>query len=321
MRRQQATFGVVVATTAAWLAAAPGALAGPAERIDNTVIDVSCVFATDEGDFVYLIASGSEEGSGSSMFVESPDGEIVLVGDGGSASFGPEFSATVSLHDGTTGEPAGEATVEATMTPLGDPVVNEVRERDGNQWTRGTVTITEFAVDATSVVVPGYSVQPDPLACAGDEVVFDLFTTNPAARVSRYADFGSDICALEGIPGGEVRLSRELREPVFEVVIDAGIEPLKAEGTLALSGWSGTQTAPLESVFTGEVVGDLTIDVTLKRAGQRVSEVITFDGITIRFSSVSYIAAISVTTPDGRTGVTQCRAEDVVEQLMIAPHS
>jgi hypothetical protein len=323
--RKRTVTGVVLAAAvaAAGLATAPGAVAGPAERLETTVIDVSCAWATVEGGFVYLFASAvSPEGvAGAGMFVESPDGEIILDGEGGSASFGPEFAAAVQLHDVTTGQPVGEATVEATMTQLGDPVVEEVRERDGNRWTRGTVTVTEFTVDATSVVVPGHTIVADPLACAGDELVFDVFTTNPAARVNRFSDFGSGICQLDGIPGGEVRLSRELREPVFEVIIDDDTEPLKAAGSLALRGWSGTETAPLVSLFTGEVVGDLTIDVTVRRDGQRGREAVRFDGTTFRVSWVPYVASISVTTSDGQVGTAECHSEDLVVWTMIAPRS
>lgn len=319
--QKRAAFGAVLAAASiATMVAAPAAVAGPAERIESTVIDVSCVFSTSEGDLVFFFASDVNGEAGAGMFVESPDGEIILDGDGGQATFGPEFSATVMMHDSVTGEPVGEATVAATMTKLGEPTVEEIRDRDGNRWTRGSFTVTEFVVSTTSVDVPGYTVEPDAEACGGSEFTFDVFTTNPAARVQQILDYESEICQLEGLPDGEVLLRGDLRTPVFEVVVDDGVEPLKASGEIDLRGWSGSATAPLVSLFTDEVVSDLTIDVTLARAGQRQQESVTFDGMTMRISWVPYIASISVSTSDGLAGTAECYSENIVEKIIVRPH-
>lgn len=320
MQKRAALGAVLAAAAMATTVAAPAAVAGPAERIETTAVDVSCVFSTSEGDLVFFFASDVNGEAGSGMFVESPDGEFILFGEGGSATFGPEFSATVLMYDVVTGEPVGEATVEATVTQLGEPVVEEIRHRDGNRWTKGSFTLTEFAVAATAVDVPGYTIEPAPEACSGSEFIFDVLTTNPAARVQQISDYESEICQLEGLPDGEVRLSRDIRTPVFEVVIDDGVEPLKASGDLDLRGWSGSATAPLVSLFTDEVVSDLTIDVTLKKAGQRDHEFVTFNGVTMRISWVPYIASISVSTSDGLAGTAECYSEHIVERIIVRPH-
>jgi hypothetical protein len=202
---------------------------------------------------------------------------------------------------------------------LGDPQVEVVRERNGNSWTRGTITSTEYAVDVTSVTVPGYTVLPEADDCNGNRIAFDLRTTNPSAQIFHDTRFGSAICPLDGLPDGAVLLSGELRTPRFEVVIDDGVDPLKAAGELTLHGFSGTTTVPLLSRITGEPVADLTIRVTLNRIGKRVHESVREGRVTVLISSVSYLASITVDTTDGRSGTTECFAEEVTAKTIIRP--
>lgn len=319
--RTPTILGGILAASILALTPSSVAVADPAEHVQDTLTDVSCAFRTAEGNYVLLFASASIKAgtSESGMLVETPDEQPILVGDGGSAVFGPSFAATVPLYDFAAGEPAGEASMTATIEPIGGPVVSEVRDRGGNTWTKGTMTSTEFTVTVTSVDVPGYTVLPEAGDCVGSELILDLLTTDPASRIYTTPDFGSADCVLEGLPYGEVRLSRSLRTPVFEVVVDDGIEPLKASGVVPLTGWSGSATAPLNSLVTGEKVTDLTIDVTMERAGRRGQDSATFDGVTLRVSWVPYIAHIRVTTADGQTGTAACYAEDVLERSIIRP--
>lgn len=301
------------------LVATPAAVAAPPTRTELTVDDLSCVFNTQEGDSVFFFASGSDGSAGSGMFVES-NGEVILDGQGGSAVFGPIFSATVTLVDPATGQPVGDATVEATLTPVGEPQVEQVRDRNGNSWTTGTVTTIDYAVHVTSVTVPGYTVLPEADDCDASQIAFDVRTTNPSAQILHIADFGSDICPLEGLANGEVRLSgNEVRAPVFEVVIDDGVNPLKARGELTLHGWSASATVPLLSLVTEEPVADLTIDVTFNRIGQRTRESVREGDVTVRLSLTSYLASITVTTSDGRSGTAECPAIAIMEKIINRP--
>jgi hypothetical protein len=103
------------------------------------------------------------------------------------------------------------------------------------------------------------------------------------------------------------------------VVIDDGVDPLKAAGELTLHGFSGTTTVPLLSRITGEPVADLTMRVTLNRIGKRVHESVREGRVTLLVSSVSYLASITVDTTDGRSGTTECFAEEVTEKTIIRP--
>jgi hypothetical protein len=284
----------------------------------TTSNELSCVFETQEGDLVFLVAGAGAEGSGSGMFVESPEGALLLMGEGGSAVFGPTFTAAVTLVDPSTGEPVGDATIQATLT-LGEPQVEVIRQRNGNSWTRGTVTTTDYAVEVTSVTVPGYTVLPEADDCTASRIAFDLRTTNPSAQIFHDTRFESAICPLDGLPHGAVLLSGELRAPRFEVVIDDGVDPLKASGELTLRGFSGTTTVPLLSLIRGEPVADLTIRVTLNRIGKRIHEAVREGRVTERVSSVPYLATITVDTSDGRSGTTECFAQEVSRKTIIRP--
>ena len=304
---------------AAGLVIAPSAVAAAPTHTVNTLDELSCAFDTEEGDSVFFFAGASSMGSGSGMFVESPDGVLLLQGDGGSAVFGPAFSAVVALLDPSTGEPVGDATVQATLAFVGEPQVEEVRERNGNSWTTGTVTSIDYAVEGISVTVPGYTVLPAADDCTASRIAFDLRTTNPSAQIFHDTRFGSAICPLDGLTNGAVLLSGELPTPHFEVVIDDGVDPLKASGELTLHGFSGTTTVPLLSLISGEPVADLTIRVTLDRISKRVHESVREGRVTVLVSSVPYLASITVDTSDGRSGPTECFAEEVTQKTIIRP--
>jgi hypothetical protein len=119
-----------------------------------------------------------------------------------------------------------------------------------------------------------------------------------------------------GLPDGAVRLTGQPRAPLFEVVIDDGVDPLKASGIVELHGWSGSTTAPLLSLIRAEQVADLTIGVTLNRIGDRVHESVREGGVTERVSVVSYLATITVDTSDGRSGTAECFAEEITVKII-----
>jgi hypothetical protein len=299
--------------------------AAPLTRVVNTVTAVDCVFETVEGDFVFFGATSTtrDGGSGSFMFVESPDYELLLQSkEPGTATFDDgAFSAEVLLYDFDTGEPVGVASVEATRTQSGEPVTERLRERYGNSWTMGTVTTTEYRVDIESVTVPGYTVLAnDDDDCTSRVIAFDVKTTNPNAQVYADSDFGSAICSLEGLANGEVLLSGALPEMHFEVVIDDGVNPQKASGDFLLRGGSVAEaTVPLIDLLTEEEVAELTISVQLDRIGRRSRESESFDGITEWLVVVPYRATITVSTSDGRSGVAHCYAEHITTKTIIRP--
>jgi len=312
------------AVLAGGLALAPPAAAAPVVRVVNTVQDLSCVFETEEGALVFFGASAtSMDGeAGSFLFVEDVNGDLVLEGEGGTAAFdGSSVEAQVQVSDvrGEEPVPVGLASVQATRTVVGEPETHQIRERSGNTWTKGTVVVTSYQVTVTSVNVPGYTVRLGDDDCTSEDLAFDVKSTNPRARIYSTSGFESAICALEGLPNGEVRLSGDLRDPIFEVVIDDGVNPLKASGQLRLRGGSDQATVPLIDLTTEQSVAALTIDVDLTKLSGRTQESENVDGITLRTVVVPYRATITVTTSDGRSGVAHCSAVHVKEKIIIRP--
>lgn len=312
-------------TAAAVLAVAtPLASAAPVVKIVNTNSGVSCVFETAEGDLVFFTASAStlSGDSGSDMFVETPDGQPVLFGDGGTAEFGADgsFSAEVPLQDADTGQAVGTASLQATRTQFGEPVAEEVSDRgNGNTWTRGTTTTTDYRISLQSVSVPGYTVLANDDDCTSENIVFDVKSNDPSSQIYRSTSFRSAICPLDGLPGGAIRLSGQLRTPYFEVVIDDGVNPLEASGDVVLTAGSGEVTRPLINLVTEQKVADLTIEIDLSKLGRRNHEAVSLDGVTERVAWVPYQAVITITTTDGRSGTAECYAEYVTDHIIIRP--
>jgi hypothetical protein len=308
---------------ASGLIAAPAASADSPTRIVNTITSVSCVFETAQGDYVFFGASSTtlDGTSGSYMFVETPDYDMVSEGEGGTAVFADNgsFAAEVALFDFDTREPLGLASVEAIRTSLAEPVTEELQERSGNSWTTGTVTTTDYRVDVGPMTVPGYTVLANDDDCTSEVITFDVMTTNPAATIYGDSDFESAICDLEGFPNGQVALSQDRPNVRYDVVIDDGVNPQEAEGFLHLPGRTAGGTAPLVDLVTEQRIGELTINVELRRIGTRSQESDTFDGITERGIVVPYLATITATTSDGRSGVAHCYAEDHTNKLIIRP--
>ena len=204
---------------------------------------------------------------------------------------------------------------------VGVPVREEIRVRSGNTWTKGTVVVTDYRVTVTAVsvpgYVPGYTVRVGDDDCTSEDSAFDIKSTNPRARIYSDYDFQSADCRLAGLPNGEVRLSGERREPTFEVVVDDGVNPLKASDELRLRGGTGDASAPLIDLGSEQAVATVPINVDLTKLAGRKQESETFDGITLRSVVVPYRTTITVS--DGRSGVAHCPAVYVTEKIIMRP--
>ena len=302
---------------AAGAAVAPAAAARPLERIQNVINDVSCVFATAEGPTLFVFGSADSNGSGAGAFLEEGE-QVLLDGQGGSIAFGDHFRASVDMRTVPAGTDAGTLTVTADLE-LGAASVQRVEERNGNSWTRGTLTVQDYGFANVVADLPSYTVLTDQGSCSGQRLEFDVATTNPAATVYRSADFGSDICAVDGLADTEIRLSGQLHEPYVEIVVDDGVEPRKAAGTLQRRRGAWVATLPLISLVTGEVDTLLSVSMDLRRDGRvshgRTSE----DGFTEMFWLEPYTADLTVTDAKGSAGTAHCEAANVRSHVTLAP--
>lgn len=314
---------LAVATSALAVASvvviAPAA-ADPLQRIQSTVDDFSCAFATEEGPTVYVFGDSSSAGSGSAAFVEG-DG-VLWEGWEGTATFDEgNLVASVDLSSVPDGTPQGSVRVSA-RTELGVATVEQVRERSGNTWTRGTIARADYAFADVAIQVDGLTPILDEATCAGQRTVFDVRSTDPAARVYRDSRLTSEPCAIEGVADAELLISGPERHPYLEIVIGArGDDPRKAQGTLDRGSGAWQAALPLVRLVTGEQVDVLQVRADLIRTGAPARERLAQAGFAESTWVVPYEARYLVVTDDGTRLTATCPAGVVRSHVWVSPHA
>jgi hypothetical protein len=296
------------------LAVGAPADAGAPTRVDAEYWGVSCVAGLPGGETIFLFGGGTTDGAegGVGAFIEAADGSQVAEGQASSFGFGSTFDATVELGAKTFVISAG--------VDRGATVTEQVDERDGNAWTKGTTSTTELTITPSAASYGGQAVDLDPGACNGDINAFDVRTTNPSASIHRYSDFESEICDLVGLADAQVRVTGALPNTYVEVVLDHGGEDVeKAQGELRVRGGRGTLRTDVIDLFTGDVRTTATIGLVLERSGSTVRQVVTEDGATQRQSVTPYQETITVALADGRRGTATCSGVAVKTETRMTP--
>jgi hypothetical protein len=311
---RRALVGLALTGAATAVLAAPAGADTPT-RIDAEYWGVDCVYALQGGSTVFLFGSGTTDGTegGVGAFVEGADGSFVAEGWTPEFTFGSSFATALDL-DGTT------FSIAAGIT-RGDAETEPLRERDGIGWTRGTMTETSLTVETTAASYAGQPVDLTGGSCSGQITAFDVFTTEPAATLYRSRDFDSEICDVDGLQDGQVRITGILPNAYVELVLDHGGENVeKAAGELALQGGQGSLATDVRDVFTGEVRTTALISVTLERAGRMTQQVERAEGFVERTTHTPYREEITVSLADGRSGTATCFGVASTSHVMIAPH-
>lgn len=263
-----AALGLVVA-----LLVPATVLADPPTRIHETGLTIECpVIVTPDGS-ASAFASALSDGFGEAAAVfwtESPPGENdppLLEGFGEATATGLTIEATFTLFDTNEGVPAGEATLTATLTPVGEPIPFEERSRHFRQ--SGT---TQDASVAGSMSIEAEGVTDGPVSfdlseCGGFITETDLFIVNPGT----FQDFHREVelfCELE-TDGASAILSG------FQIFFDefsfgaAGAE-IAVDGGPTVGGGSDTLLTPegmhgtfeLSDFDSGEVFGEAEVSAT-----------------------------------------------------------
>ena len=300
--------------------ASVAALGVPAEadaltRIDAEYWGVDCVYSLGGGDTVFLFGSGTTDGTegGVGAFIENSDGEVVAEGWTAEFVFGDVFSTSLGLN-GTTFAIAADVHTGATESmPL--------RERSGNSWTKGTTTEAPLDVVTTAATYGAEQIDLTGGSCNGAINGFDVVTTNPAAQIyTDRDDLDSEICQVDGLPDGQVRVTGVLPQAYIEVVLDHGGEDVeKAQGEVTLQQGSGTLTTDVVDFFTGDVLTTADIGLELERVGRRTHETASEDGLVERRTFTSYRETVTVAFADGRAGTASCSGVATTTQVRIAP--
>ena len=260
------------------LAALPVASqAARATRLTDHTIGFFCEeISSTAGDDVAYIGASLSDTFGSDAFIDywaagssgAPDllrdyeqpAEITLVGNVLSGSF--------AVMDGN-GDPAGTATFEAVLTPVGDPVPIDDDFGVGNRQERFTGVSQPMSVSGT-MDVGGLTF--DLSQCFGDEATITAFSTNPNALAARFAQrfVGCDVSNENGDTGFVfVDLNNDL------VFVDVGMTSadgsvaLGATGELNQSGGSVSGTLPLYDAETFEPVeGEAALELSFTATEQ-----------------------------------------------------
>lgn len=296
----------------------PPAAAAPLERTQNVVDSFSCVFATEEGPTVFFFGESSTAGSGSAAFVEG-DG-VYLEGWEGTVVFGDgTLTAAVDLATVPEDEPRGTVSVSARTT-LGGATVEEVDDRSGNTWTRGTITTADYTFDDVVLGIDGFTPIVDDMTCSGERITFDVRSTDPASRVYRDARLDSLPCAIEGMPDAELLLSGSTREPFLEIVFGAqGDDPHKAQGVLERVGASWSASLALIQLVTGEQADTLDVAAEMSIAGAPVRERLSEGGFAEMAWVLPYEVHYRIVTADGTELTAHCDAILVRSRVTISP--
>ena len=197
--RRVASLSGGVALVAGVLLVAPVS-AAPAQRVSDTEHIMFCEELTGADGTAFLVVGESELfGSFAEAAFWPPDAPppndpawIAMTAD---ADFdGTSVTATILMvefvpsPDGPPfGDPVGNATLEATLTPDGDPEPYSFRDSFGNQVIRRDGVVQAYTV-AGSLTMPNGATF-DLGSCAAFSDTYTQFSNAPAATVSRFSSF------------------------------------------------------------------------------------------------------------------------------------
>lgn len=310
VRRFLAMTAVVVLSLALLPAAATAA--PPVQTHEDAVV-LSCDADTGDG-FVSLFAVVSTEFGTFADLVFWADPAAPMTGPPTHVSTSSEVSGDASgmtasfdlvVYDETQqppfGAPAGEAVLEVTFTPVGDPIEVDDRYRVGNRQERVEGTVQMLSVEG-SLTLPGNDIEDLSGQCqaAAQDLVY--FSTAPASFVDRFQQFNVS-CSWEGEDGFvQLYVVRDAFSTYGEVVVGTGESVIGGGGDIVLTDTSLTVTATLEDFETGMLAGTAEAVATLTPTGERTRQTHQFFRETFKVRAEVYAVDGSLdVTIDGTT--------------------
>lgn len=315
MRRIVASFGGMALAMS--LLAAPVA-AAPAQRTSDTESVLFCegitgdpgrafVFAAESetfgsfGDLAFWAAPSLPETSNPTWIAVS--GSADFEGTSVTASFDlVEFEIPVNPEDPPFGDPVGTATLEATLTPIGDPQPYSINDHSGNQTFRRDGVAQEFSVAGTLTLPEGITL--DLSSCTASHDTYTSFSNAPASHIHHSSELVLD-CHWE-VDGAFVGLFAFANE--FESFSDIFVSApdLELRGvpnspptftTEAYEASFGVFDATDPAAF--DPVGSAEASATLTPGG-RVNEKFSFGNSMVHITGQSYIVdgMLTLTTAD-----------------------
>jgi hypothetical protein len=309
--RRVASLSGGVALAAGVLLVSPVS-AAPSQRVSDTEHILFCEELTGPGGTAFLVVGESEQfGSFADAAFWPPDApppnDPAWIAMEGEADFdGTSVSATIlmvefspSPFEPPFGDPVGEATVAATLTPDGDPETYHFQDKFGNQLFRREGTVQSYTVQGSLTMPNGATF--DLSSCSAFRDTYTQFTNAPASSVFRFSSFDlscgwetengfiglfavadefggfSDLFIVDGdqtyfgFPSNGVTLSPEAFEASYTIVsADDGGDPVgsaTASATLTAGGRINERfmSGPFKTHIVGqEYLVDGSLSVTLE---------------------------------------------------------
>jgi hypothetical protein len=257
----------------------------PFRETDHTV-SVSCEGVTDtSGEWFAYINVGLSDLYGPFGFIDAwheddaddiPDISSDQDADVTATWDGTTLSGTMPVLDGE-GDPLGNATFSAELTPLGEPFSFDDTFRDGNARERYKGVSQAFQPEGT-LTLPG-GITFDLAECFADETTVTAFLTDPTAQVRSFSQ-RSVGCDLTDTAGNTGFLFVDLGDDF--VFVDAGFSSADGMTDLFVSTFlEEAPTSPLQLTLevydpeTGEPTGATAeLDMTVARTGETYSYVL-----------------------------------------------
>jgi hypothetical protein len=197
--RRVASLSGGVALTAAVLLVGPVS-AAPAQRVSETEHIMFCEELTGADGTAFLVLGESEQfGSFADAAFWPPDApppnDPVWIAMTADTDFdGSTVTATIlmvefvpSPDEPPFGDPVGNAIVDATLTPDGDPMPYSFQDSSGNQLFRREGTFQAYTVEGSLTMPNGATF--DLSSCVAFSDTYTQFSNAPAASVSRFSSF------------------------------------------------------------------------------------------------------------------------------------
>jgi hypothetical protein len=335
MRRVVAFLAGLMLATATF---AGTAIAAPSDHFGDTQTQLFCENLTNDAGAAQLFVAVSEQfGSGGGLaFWASPAdpatdpptwisgaSAVLLEGATLTGTFDVfEFQEPVNPDDPPFGDPVGEATLEATLTPVGDPQPYSFEEKSGNHHFRVTGTFQELAVDGTLNLPEDISF--DLGSCVAGVDSFSAFSNNPASFVQQLSEV--QLFCMWETADGFVNLFAASGQGGFAdlFVTDASGSYFGfGDASLTDTAFSATwDLFPAQEDGELDPVGDASASADLTRTGERINESISFGNVKIHVTGevLAVDGTLELATPGGSQSLAMdaehCSGADVRETVL-----
>jgi hypothetical protein len=317
MRRVLALLGGVTIVTAALTGSV---LAARSTHVSDTQTVLFCENLMNDAGVVFAAAGASDEfGSfGDLAFFAAPaspdvdpptwvSSSAAVIVDGLSVSAAYALVEFDPSTEPPFGDPVGQASLEATLVPVGDPTPYSFTEHQGNHQLRVEGVVQDYAVTGT-LDLPG-DISFDLSSCVAFTDSFTLFQTNPASSVIITPSTLQLSCFWE-TADSFINLNAFV-DPEFGTFADVFVSDPSGEyqGSALATLTSDAFSASIDLFSLAgeeEPAGSADASATLSRTGERINDIFRFDNFKTHVTGnvLAVDGTLELTTPNGAQTLT-----------------